>query len=155
MMENNIILVNLEVKMKTIFFSIFMILFLVSSSQIYAGDSAEERSIITQCTLVWQNYKSAISRGDIEKALEYVSDNSKEQFKFALQSDKRRIVQLGNITTLESLKNNIAEFRTSVEFKLSEVDDIPPGYSVGDSIKSEGYINFIKDSSGKWKIDFY
>jgi len=43
----------------------------------------------------------------------------------------------------------------TVQAKLASGDDIPPGYSPGDLYKSEGYVVFVKDSGGEWKIDFY
>jgi hypothetical protein len=150
--------------MKTIFFSFLVGTFLLFAGHIYAEDriidktktinSEEEKLLITQCTQVWQHYKAALSRGNIEEALEYVSDNSKEGFRAALQY-QRRSVHLGEITRLDNIKNNVAQFKMLVKFKLISDDDIPPGYSVGDTMESEGYVNFTRDSSGNWKIDFY
>ena len=150
--------------MKTIFFSFLMGTFLLFAGHIYAEDriidktrtinSEEEKLLITQCTQVWQRYKAALSRGSIEEALKYVSDNSKEEFRAALQY-QRTSVHLGEITRLENIKNNVAQFKMLVKFKLIADDDIPPGYSAGDTMESEGYVNFTRDSSGNWKIDFY
>ena len=149
--------------MRTIFISFLICTCLLFAGHIYAEDSsvktsktinnAEEKIIITQCTQIWQRYKAALSKGDIEEALKDVSDNSKDSFRYALQSQSRA-VHLGEIS-LEYIRNNIARFKMIVQAKLISGDDIPLGYSVGDYIESEGYVVFAKNSAGEWKIDFY
>ena len=149
--------------MGTRFLPVFIGTLLLFAGYSYGDDSAfkktkpinnpEERTIITQCTQTWRLYKTALSKGDIEEALKNVSDNSKSSFRNALQS-QRRDVRLGEIS-FESLRNNFARFKMTVQAKLASGDDIPPGYSPGDLFKSEGYVVFVKDSGGEWKIDFY
>ena len=114
---------------------------------------AEKNVIVSHCIQIWHRYKTALSKGDIEGALQDVSDNSKESFRNALQS-KRTAEQLGTIEA-ESIENTIARFKMSAKVKLRPDDSIPPGYSVGDSIVVDAYVVFIKDPHGKWKIDFY
>ncbi len=115
---------------------------------------ADENIIVSQCKQIWHRYKTSLSKGDIEGALKYVSDDSQESFRSALQS-QRRAVHLGEIRLEEYVRNNIARFKMSVKFKLLPGDDIPPGYSVGDFIESKGYVVFIRNRAGEWKIDFY
>jgi hypothetical protein len=149
--------------MRTIFLSFLLGTLLLFTGHLYAKDSAvkttnsinsaEGELISTQCIQIWQRYKAALSKGNIEDALKYVSDNSKEEFQAALQY-QRRSVHLGEIT-LENIKHNVARFKMLVKFKLIADDDIPPGYSPGDYYESEGYVVFKKNSGGEWKIDFY
>ena len=147
--------------MKTVFVSLLICVFFLFAGHVYAEDvtattvtDAEKETIVIQCTEIWHQYKASLSEGDIEGALKHVSESEKEYFRYALQS-QQRAVHLGEID-LEYVRNNsVARFKMLVKAELMPGDDIPPGYSVGDTIESEGYVVFVRDPAGKWKIDFY
>ncbi len=114
---------------------------------------AEKNIIIRQCIQAWQRYRTAISKRDIERALNDVSNKSKEEFRNVLQYQMKN-VDLGDIKA-ENIEDTIARFNMTVTTKLQPDDDIAPGYLVGDSIVADGYVVFIRESDGSWKIDFY
>jgi len=118
-----------------------------------AISETDKNIIIKQCSQTWQRYRTALSKGAIEEALKNVSNKSKEEFRAILQY-QGSAVELGDIKA-EDIKDNIARFSMPVKTRLRPGDSIVPGYSIGDSIVVDGYVVFIKESDGSWKIDFY
>ncbi|HUO76097.1 MAG TPA: hypothetical protein VMU21_00840 [Thermodesulfovibrionales bacterium] len=114
---------------------------------------AEKNDIISQCTQVWHRYRNALSRGDIEGALKEVSSSSIEAFRETLLYG-RKPGHFGEIRAAD-IEENIAQFNMTVKDKLRPGDDLAEGHSVGDYIEFEHYVNFIKEPTGAWKIDFY
>ncbi len=113
----------------------------------------EITNIERMCKQVWQRYKVALSKGDIEGALKEVSNNSKDTFRYALQYG-RKPEHFGEIRAAD-IEENIAQFNMTVKDKLLPGDDLSGGHSVGDVIEYEHYVNFVKERNGAWKIDFY
>lgn len=117
--------------------------------------SESDKSIIVKrCKEVWNLFRSAFSKGDIEDALKYVSSRSKEDFREFIETEIGSTV-LGDITTAEVIEPSIARFTMRSRDKLRPGDDIVPGHSVGDFIPYDGYVVFTKNSDGKWLVDFF
>jgi PKD repeat protein len=91
----------------------------------------------------WEGMKQAMANKDIEKALGYFIDRSKEMFRYNFELMKDllpTIVQdMGEIEMVE-VQNRVAEYEM---------------LAVQDGIESSFYIKFVKDFDGIWKIYFF
>ncbi len=91
----------------------------------------------------WDEMKSALMRGDVEGAVGYFAENSRDMYRYnftLMTSILPTIAQdMGNIT-LVKIEDNIAEY------KMTAAQN-------GQALSF--YVEFVKDKDGVWRIRFY
>ena len=91
----------------------------------------------------WEGMKGAMANKDVEKALSYFVDNSKEMFRynFELMRDLLPIIvqEMGEIHIIRVV-GQVAEYQM---------------IAIQDGIEFSFYIKFVKDGEGIWRIYFF
>ncbi len=91
----------------------------------------------------WNAMKNALANQNVNGALIEITEDSQEMFRYnfeLMQSILPAIVQdMGNIT-LKALENNKAEYEMTV---------------IQDGVERSYYIEFVVDSNGIWRINFF
>ena len=91
----------------------------------------------------WEGMKAALSVQDVDGALVEISENSQEMFRYnfeLMQSILPTIVQDMEDITMKQSENGFAEYEM---------------ITIQDSSERSYYIEFVIDSDGIWKINFF
>ena len=91
----------------------------------------------------WERMKGAMANKDVENALSYFIDNSKDMYRYNFELMKEmipEILQGMSAIVLDEVEDRIAKYHMS---------------AVQDGIKYSFYVEFVKDSAGIWKIRFF
>jgi len=103
--------------------------------------SREEMDVLLRSR--WEGMKGVLANKDLEKALSYFVDNSKEMFRynFELMRDLLpTVVQEMGETVMVGVQDGVAEYEM---------------IAVQEGMQCSFYIKFVKDEEGIWRIYFF